>query len=137
MCKAYERRWTYHARDIKKSQCEKKKRKETFSIGWLKTFQAISKIDFILFCQKAILSNAEEVQELYFDGHSRKVINLTANTLASVTNKAKSKVSLKNPLRWLHVNTHILCSKFGWLIHNVMQYEKNEVLDELAKEGTQ
>jgi hypothetical protein len=61
MCKAYEKGWTYHARDIKKSQREKKKREETFTIDWLKPLQAISKIDFIFFCQKATISNAEEV----------------------------------------------------------------------------
>jgi hypothetical protein len=82
------------------------------------------------------MSNAEEIQELYFDGHSKGGSDLTTNTLASMAYKAKSRVSIQNALRWLHVNSHVSCSKVGWLLQNVMQYGDKEVLDELAKEGT-
>jgi hypothetical protein len=83
------------------------------------------------------VSNADEVQELYFDDHSKGGSDLTTNTLASMAYKAKNRISIQNALRWLHVNSHVLCSKVGWLLYNVMQYGEKEVLDELAKEGIQ
>jgi hypothetical protein len=82
--------WTYYGEASKKDQREKGKKKETFSIGWLKRLQAISNI---FFCQKATMSNAEEVQELYFDGHLKRGTDLTAKTLISMAYKAKNRVS--------------------------------------------
>ena len=137
MCEAYERGWTYYTEGSKKDQREKRKRRETFSIGWLKPLQATSNTDFNFLCKKATVSNVEETQELFFDRHSRGGTGLTANTLASMAYKAKSRVSIQNALRWLYVSSHPSCSKIGWLVQNVMQYGEKEVLDELVKKGMQ
>jgi hypothetical protein len=137
MCEAYEKRWTYYAPGNKKEQLEKGKRRETFSIGWLKPLQATCNADFMFLCQKATVFGLEEVQELYFEGHSRTGADLATNTLACMAYKAKSRVSIQNALRWLHVGGHASCGKSGWLTQNVVEYGDKDVLDELSKEGTQ
>jgi hypothetical protein len=137
MCEAYEKGWTYYAPGSKKDQLEKGKRQETFSIGWLKPLQATCNTDFMFFCQKATVSGPEEVQELYFKGHLRGRADLTTNTLACMAYKAKSRVSIQNAFRWLHVSGHASSGKSGWLTQNVVEYGDKDVLDELSKEGTQ
>jgi hypothetical protein len=81
MCKAYKKDWTYYLQSSKVDQQEKGKRRETFSIGWLKPLQVTSNTNFIFLCQKATVSRVDEVQKLYFDGHSKGAIDLTTYTL--------------------------------------------------------
>jgi hypothetical protein len=88
-------------------------------------------------CQKATVSGLDEVQDLYFEGHSRGGMDLTTNTLTCMAYKAKSRVSIQNAFRWLHVDGHASSGKSGWLTQNVMEYGIKDVLDELSKEGTQ
>jgi hypothetical protein len=115
MCEAYEKGWTYYAPGSKKDQLEKRKRREIFNIGWLKPLQATCNADFMFLCQKATVSGPCEVQELYFEGHSRGGTDLSTNTLVYMAYKAKSRVSIQNALRWLHVDGHASCGKSGWL----------------------
>jgi hypothetical protein len=61
MCKAYEKGWTYYVPGSKKDQLEKGKRKETFTIGWLKPLQATCNADFMFLCQKATISGLDEI----------------------------------------------------------------------------
>jgi hypothetical protein len=52
MYEAYEKGWTYYAHDRKKDQQEKKKKRENFSIGWLKPLLATCDANFIFFLLK-------------------------------------------------------------------------------------
>jgi hypothetical protein len=116
MYEAYEKGWTYYALGNKKDQLEKGKRRKTFSIGWLKPLQATCNADFMFLCQNTTVSRLDEVQELYFEGHSRGGIDLITNTLACMAYKAKNRISIQNALRWLYVDGHISSRKSGWLI---------------------
>jgi hypothetical protein len=62
----------------------------------------------------------DEIQDLYFEGHSRGGTDLTSNTLASMAYKANSRVSIQNALRWLQVNRRASLNKSGWLTQNVL-----------------
>jgi hypothetical protein len=64
-------------------------------------------------------------------------MDLTTNTLACMAYKAKSRISIQNALRWLHVDGHASCGKSGWLTQNVVEYGNKDMLDELSKDGIQ
>lgn len=53
--------------------------------------------------------------------------------------KAKNQVNIQNALCQLQLDTYVPCNKLGWLSHtqNILQYKEKEVLNKLAKKGTQ
>jgi hypothetical protein len=73
-------------------QQEKKKKRETFSIGWLKPLQVTANIYFIFFWQKATVLRTDEIQELYFDGYSKGVVDLIVHTLFFMAYKYTSQI---------------------------------------------
>jgi hypothetical protein len=90
----------------------------------LKPLQATSNTDFIFLCKKTIVPRTNEIHELYFDGHSKEVVDRTTHTLASMACKAKSQINIHNTFKWLHANMFTSYNKARWLVRNVSQYEE-------------
>jgi hypothetical protein len=137
MCKVDDTWWIYYVQGSKKDQHNKRKRKETYNVGWLKPLQATYDINFIFHSKKMIILRPNEIQELYFEGHSKERTGLTTNILACMAYKTKNRVNIQNALRWLYASTYASCNKSGWLTQKVVEYEDKEVLDELTKDGPQ